>query len=303
MVTAATLGAAALLALTGGEVDHASRLHAVDPATLRPVGPSLRLPSWAFGLAWARSGPLLAIVVKPGGTGNPIRVVDTRRMRVRATIAVGAGDVAGLTFRGRMLVALAAADQPAYGRNGRFSIVRVDLARRRVTSVKAVPGLRSVFPTNLAFGDGFAFVARAGGGVDAVDLGTGTVTRHVPRRSLAKGEGVVPTRWLGRHQLGVGPRVVDVRTWRSRLLEPGARGVAPAGESLAVYGPHGVALYTRAGRLRFRALGGVAVDVVHVRGRYLYAAEPGTADVVDLRTRREIRAAADPDVVWGMLTS
>jgi hypothetical protein len=303
MVTVATLGASALLALTGGAVDQASRLHAVDPATLRPVGPSLRLPSWAFGLAWARSGPLAAVVVKPGGTGNPIRIVDTRRMRVVATIGVGAGDVAGLTFRGRTLVALAAADQPAYGRNGRFSIVRVDVARGRITGVKAVRGLQSVFPTNLAFGDGFAFVARAGGGVDAVDLRTGTVTRHVPKRSLAKGEGIVPTRWLGRHELGVGARVVDVRTWRSRLLEPGARGIAPAGDDVAVFGPRGVGIYTRGGRLRFRALAGVAVDSVHVRGQYLYAAEPGTADVVDLRTHREVRAAADPDVVWGMLAA
>src|SRR3989442_5643774 len=31
-------------------------------------------------------------------------------------------------------------------------------------------------------------------------------------------------------------RVIDVRTWRARLLEPGARGVAPAGEDLVAYG-------------------------------------------------------------------
>jgi len=38
-----------------------------------------------------------------------------------------------------------------------------------------------------------------------------------------------------------------------------------------------------------------------VQGRHLYAADDATADVVDLRTRREARAVADPGVVWAML--
>jgi len=303
MVTAATLGASALLALTGGSLNQPSQLRALDVATLRPVGTSVRLPSSAFGFAWARSGPLVAIVARPaGGYGYPIRIVDVRRMRAIATIGVGDRDVAGLTFRGKTLVALTA-DRPAYWSNGHFSILRFDVTKRRVARVMPVPRLHTVFPTNLAFGEGFAFVTRAGGGVDAVDLRTGAVTRHTPKRSLAKGEGIVRTRWLGRHQLGVGARVVDIRTWRARIFEPGSRGVAPAGDQLAVYGPHGVALYTRAGRIRFRVLSDVTVDNVHVRGRYLYAAEGPTADVVDLRKRREIRTVADPSLVWTMLTS
>jgi hypothetical protein len=301
MVTAATLGASALLALTGGSVDAGSRLRALDPATLRPVGPSVRLPSWAFGLAWARSGPIVAVVAKPVATGQPVRIVDVRRMRAVATIPVGDRDVCGLTFRGRALVALAS-DRPCYWSGGHFSVLRVDVAQRRIAAVTAVSALRSVVPTNLAFGDGFAFVVRAGGGVDAIDLRNGTVARHEPKRSLSKGEGIVPTRWLGRHQLGVGARVVDVRSWRATVPEPGARGVAPAGENLAVYGSRGVAIYTRAGRIRFRVLAGVGIGTVRVRGRYLYAAG-ATANVVDLRTRRETRAAADPGVVWSLLTA
>jgi hypothetical protein len=44
----------------------------------------------------------------------------------------------------------------------------------------------------------------------------------------------------------------------------------------------------------------VAVGSVHVVGRYLYAAEDSTADIVDLRTRREDLAAADASIVWSL---
>lgn len=264
MVTAATLGASALLALTGGSLDEASRLRVLDPASLQPVGGSVRLPSWACGFAWARSGTRIAVVTKPCAGTQPVQLVDVPRMRAFAVIDGGPRDILGMTFRGSRLVALAADAARA-----RLSIVRFDIGSRRVVRVTPVARLRSAWPTNLAFGDGFAFVTRAGGGVDAIDLRTGGVTRHLPRRTLAKGEGIVPTRWLGGHRLGVGERVVDVRSWRARVFEPGARGVAPAGTDIAVYGPHGVAIYTRAGRLRFRVLGDVSVDTVHVRGRYL----------------------------------
>jgi hypothetical protein len=297
---AATLVTSALLALTGGALGAPSNLSALDPATLQPRGPSVRSPGWALGLAWARSGSTVAIVAKPVATGQPVRLVDTRRMRVTAVVRVGDRDVCGLTFRGPTLVALAS-DRRCYWNGGRFSILRVDVLRHRIVRVTPVSGLHVAFATNLAFGDNFAFVTRAGGGVVSVDLRTGAVRSHVPRRSLAKGEGIVPTRWLGGHLLGAGPRVVDVRTWRSRLLEPGARRVAPAGDDLVAYGPRGVAVYTRAGALRFRALTGTSIRNVHVQGRYLYAAEDATADLVDLRTRREARAVADPAVVWSML--
>jgi hypothetical protein len=296
MVTAATLGASALLALTGGALGQASQLRVLDPASLRPIGGSVRLAGWACGVAWARSGPRIAVVTKPCAGTQPVRLVDVPRMRAVGAIDAGRRDVLGMTFRGSTLVALAADA-------GRLSVVRFDIASRRVASMTPVPGLRSAWPTNLAFGDGFAFVTRAGGAVYAIDLLTGAVTRHLSQRTLAKGEGIVPTRWLGRHQLGVGGRTVDVRSWRARIFEPGARGVAPAGDDLAVYGPRGVAMYTRTGRLRFRVLSGVAVDNVHVRGRYLYAGAGPTADVVDLLTRRETRSVAESSLVWAMLES
>src|SRR5207302_7056705 len=127
-------------------------------------------------------------------------------------------------------------DQPCYWRGGRFSVLRVG----KKVSVIPVAGLTTAAPTNLAFGDGKAFVAYAGGTIDAVDLHTGAVRSHRPRRMLAKGEGIVFTRFLGGHLLAVGGRTVDVRSWRERVPDPGALGVGARGSVLADYGRDGV---------------------------------------------------------------
>jgi hypothetical protein len=97
--------------------------------------------------------------------------------------------------------------------------------------------------------------------------------------------------------------VVDVRTWRSRVFEAGARGVAPAGVDLVVYGRHGAGVYTRAGKLRFRVLGGTDLGIVHVVGSYLYAGEATNSGghVVDLRTRGESLSTADANLIWSLL--
>jgi hypothetical protein len=170
-----------------------------------------------------------------------------------------------------------------------------------VISTVPVPGLHVADETSLAFGDGKAFLTHPGGAIDAVDLRTGAASVHRPRRSLSKGDAIVRARWLGGRLLGVGNAVVDVRTWHARVLDPAATGLAPAGDRLVAYGPRGVGVYTRAGRVLFRALRRVSVRDVHVVGRYLEAAEDSAADTVDLRTHRETRAAADPNLVWGML--
>jgi hypothetical protein len=286
--------AGALVTLVSSGPGGTGRLEHVAPATLA-VRDSVRAPDASFGLAWARRGTRIAFVAKPRAMGQPVRIVDARTLRAVRVIQVGDRDVCGLTYDGAALVALVA-DRPCYWRGGHFSLLRV-----MTGATVRVPALGSVFPTNLAFGDGKAFVARVGGGVDAVDLRTGSTTHHRPRRMLSKGQGIVAARWLGGHLLAAGPTVVDVRTWHARTLDPSARGVAPAGRTgLVAYGPHGVAVYTRSGTLRFRVLGGAAVGAVHVVGRYLYAAEDSTADIVDLRTRREDLAAADASIVWSL---
>ena len=288
----ATTGA--LLALAGGTLGHGAELRRVNPVTLHAEGRALGLPGDAFGLAWARNASLLAIVPKPtGGFGFPVRLIRTADLRPTALVPVGRRDVCGLTFVARTLFALAS-DRLCYWPGGSFSILRIDVAQRRVASVTAVPGLRLAAPTNLAFGDGRAFVAQAGGGVQAVDLRTGAVTRHEPRRALAKGEGIVWTRWLGDHLLGAGPRIVDVRTWRSRTPEPGATGIVPAGRDVAVYGSRGVAIYTRSGRFRVRVTTAPTFAGVAAAAGRLYV---GAATVFDLRTKRFLPAAGTFDLL------
>jgi hypothetical protein len=297
------LGVTSLIALLGPTAPGGTtRLEHVAPATLEARGPSVRLPDTSLGFAWARRGSTLAFVVKPVATGQPIRIADVRTLHTRKVLPVGDRDVCGLTFDHGALVALMA-DRPCYWTGGRFSLVRLDGRTWRLLRRIALPTVHSVFPTNLAFGDGQAFVTRAGAGIDAIDLRTGRVERHHPRRSLSKGEGVVQTRWLGGHLLASGASVIDVRTWHSRILDATARGVAPAGVDLVAYGPRGAKVFTRSGRYRFSVLPTVSVATVHVVGRYLYAAEATSilAHEVDLTTRRETPTNADANLVWSLL--
>ncbi len=276
--------ATALLALQLGGPGQHSTLERVAPRSLATEGAPATMPSAMLGYAWARRGRTLALVVKPADTGQPIRIVDTETLRTVRVIPVGDRDVCGLTFEGATLVALVA-DRPCYWAGGIFAVLRIDPAGTRPRSTVAVTGIHTAWPPNLAFGDGQAFVAHAGGGVDAIDLRTGKVTPHRPRRTLAKGEGIVRARWLGGHLLGLGPRIVDVRTWRERVPLRRARGIAPAGADLVAYGPGGAAVLTRTGSVRFRVLAGEHVDDVRVVGHVLYANVGWSTEAVDLRTR------------------
>ena len=270
------------LALGSGMPGTPTRLAHLAPSDLH-VTSSVRVPSWSLGYAWARSGSTLALVVKPAATGQPVRIVDAHTLRTRRVVSVGDRDVCGLTFRGATLVALVA-DQACYWSGGSFSVLRIDPARGRIIGEVPVPGLHTAFPTNLAFGDGKAFISHPGGGFDVVDLATGSMVARHPRRTLAKGEGIVPTRWLGGHLLGAGPLAVDVRTWRAHRVGEMTRALAPAGDDIAAYGPRGVSIYTRSGRLLTTVDAGVSANDVHVAGRMLYASIEGATDVVDLRT-------------------
>jgi hypothetical protein len=297
------LGVTSVVALLGpGAPGGNSRLEHVAPATLEARGPSVTLPDTSLGFAWARRSSTLAFVVKPVATGQPIRIADTRTLRTRKVIPVGDRDVCGLTFDRSDVVALTA-DRPCYWKGGHFSLMRFDGRTWRVGRTVPLPTIRTVFPTNLAFGDRRAFITRAGAGIDAIDLRSGRVERHHPRRSLSKGEGVVQSRWLGGHLLASGVSVIDVRTWRRRVLDPTARGVAPAGADLVTFGPHGAKVFTRSGRYRFSVLTDIDVGTVHVVGRYLYAAEATSilAHVVDLETRRETPTSAGANLVWSLL--
>jgi hypothetical protein len=288
--------AALVLSLALGGFSAPATLRHLDPATLRPVGAELKLPGAPLGYAWAMRGSRLAVVVKPVATGQPIRLVDLRSMRVTRVLPVGDRDVCGLTYDGPTLIALTA-DRPCYWKGGRFSVLRFG----GTTTTTPVPALDTVWPTNLAFGAGHAYVSYASGVVDAVDLRTGTVVAHWPRRTLAKGEGLVFTRWLGGGLLGAGGTVVDTRTWRKRVADPRALGVAVGGSVLADYGRNGVTLRTRAGRLVRRALPGEDVSDVRIGPRYLYAQVGSAVDVVERATGQRLRVIAVADGPWALL--
>ena len=148
-------------------------------------------------------------------------------------------------------------------------------------------GLSTLAPTNLAFGDGNAYIARPGGEVDAVDLRTGRLSVHRTARVLAKGERIVATRWLGAHRLGVGPNIVDTRTWRTRRVVAGERGLAAGPGVLVAWGDRGAEVIR--GDKRTHVLGDEPIVDAWVSGDYLYAAVGDATAVVDLRTGTRVR--------------
>jgi len=276
--------ASVLIGLALGTVSGQASLQQLAPGTLRTTH-VLHLPNASLGFAFARRYSTVAIVVKPVATGQPIRLVNTHTMKVTRVIAVGDRDVCGLGFYGGTLFALAANHQPCYWGNGSFSVLRI--GGGRIVQITPVAGLKTVFPTNLAFGDGNAYVARVGGEIDSVDLRTGRLSIHRPRRVLAKGEKIVRPRWLGAHRLGVGGNVVDTRTWRSRRLVAGASGVTGGHGVLVAWGQHGAEVIR--GTHRMHVLGDEPIVEAWIDGDYLYAAVGDATDVVDLRTGTRVR--------------
>jgi hypothetical protein len=269
-----------------------STLQHVNPQTLAGQGTALRIPGGITGYAWARRYGTLAVMLRGAGVPGPVEIVDAARLRVRRVVPMGEHDVCGMAFVGPTLFALTA-EGSCYGANSGFSVIRIDAVRGRVTRVTPVAGLGTVYPVNVTLGDGHAYVARGGGGIDSVDLRTGTVVSHTPQRTLAKGEGIVYTRWLGQHRVGAGNRVVNVRTWRSRVLLAGATVVAPAGRYLVATGHHGGAEYTQSGRFVRRILGDEDVTTTWTVGNRIYAFVGEALDVVDLATGKTLRVVPE----------
>jgi hypothetical protein len=109
--------------------------------------------------------------------------------------------------------------------------------------------------------------------------------------------------------LPVGLRLVDTRTWRSRLVDPAATGIAHAGTTILAFQPFfdqlggrvgaiGLRGYTFTGSLRFKAHDGRPIGAALIQGSYAYAAvgpPPGGTSVIDLDAGRV--EAPDPDAV------
>jgi hypothetical protein len=376
-VHAATAPSSALLALTEGALGSGSRLVALEPRTLKPLGESLALPGWAFGYEWARSpdGSRIAVVPKPSEKNERLFVIGTRgSLGVLARMRLPGEDVCRLAWlranqlllvltrgpacytvtasarvlvvdplRGRVVaerplfgraVLIAAARTrdglalllaPSAGRRG-ARLVLVAAARTRTIPL---PGLQ-VSPRSLdksvlggAIGlavdreHGHAYVVEPDGRVIDVSLASRKVAAHaLPLRKPAaasKGsvESSVQALWLGRGVLAItgarrspsgrllpiGLRLTDTRSWRSRLVDVGATGIAHSGTTVLAFQPFfdqlgagitaiGLRGYTLGGLIRFRAYAGKPITVVRVQGRYAYALGPVGMPVVDVSRGR-----------------
>ena len=101
------------------------------------------------------------------------------------------------------------------------------------------------------------------------------------------------------HLLPLGLWLTDTRSWRSRLVDAGATGMALAGTTVLAFQPFfdqlaagtsaiGLRGYSLSGSIRFRAFAGKPITVVRAQCRYAYAAGLGPVGtpVVDLSRGR-----------------
>lgn len=131
-------------ALAGGTLDRPSRLLALDPATLaiRQRGPLL--PSWAFGVVYARSadGQRLAVLPKPSDTADHLFLVDAATLRVTHVVVLGesACDASWLDSRRLLVVVAEPICHPYRPTPAHLSAVIVDARSGRIVSRHAVSG-------------------------------------------------------------------------------------------------------------------------------------------------------------------
>jgi hypothetical protein len=166
---------------------------------------------------------------------------------------------------------------------------------------------------------GRAYIVEPGGRVMDVDLASGRVSVRALRlrkpAAAAKGTTgpVVQALWLGRGFLAItgvrpgpsgrlvplGLRILDTRSWRSRLIDADATGVAHAGTTTLAFQPFfeqlgprataiGLRAYSRDGALRFHAFPGQAITTARLHGRYAYLAGEAAGGIVDLSNGHEL---------------
>jgi hypothetical protein len=376
---AASAPSPALLALTGGELGSGSRLVALEPRTLRPLGESLALPGWAFGYEWARSpdGDRIAVVPKPSEKNERLFVIGTRgSLVVFARMRLPGEDVCRLAWPSARRLLLVLTRGPAcYTVTERARVLVVDPLRGRVVAQRALFGravviaaartrdglalllappagrsgarlvlvaaarTRTVPLPNLQLSPrsldksvlgsaiglsvdreaGHAYLVAPEGRVFDVNLASRKMSVHsLPLRKPAaasKGaiESIVQAVWLGRGVLAItgarrtpsgrllplGLWLTDTRSWRSRLGDAGATGMALAGTTVLAFQPFfdqlgagttaiGLRGYGLGGLIRFRAFAGKPITVARAQGRYAYAAGLGPVGtpVVDLSRGR-----------------
>ena len=309
------------------------RLAWLHPVTLRPLARGARVPQNPSG--WARSPgrSRVALVV-----GRSVVVADARRLRVIRRVRLPGRPAFVVWSAERRLVAIGggriATVDPVRGR-----VVRIEQGRARAVEADTARGTVVV-----AFRDGVA-ISRAGAPFRIADVGApniaalavspdgrralvfagsrvsrlDTETLATSRADLPLAGRVVDADWSGgsvaiatEREYGEGTRpggayLVDPATWRTRLVDPAARGVTAAATQLLVFGhaaeasprdPElfrmegiGVRGYDSAVRRRFHVLGRVAVADAAAQGRYAYVQVWARAwlAVVDLRRGSIVR--------------
>jgi len=304
------------------------RLARLDPVTLRPLvrGPRMGVPR-----AWA---------ARPGGSahalaqGREIRLVDSRRLRIvrritaaapvsalawptpQRLVAVSPGRIVTYDGRGRTVgaVRIAATARATAARGGTVVVAAgdelwVSRAGARFQAARAGIGRIERFALS---GDGRSAVAIAGSRAVHLDTATGALESGVLRvrgavvaAALSGAQLVVATEDRGEEGVRPGGAyVVDLQTWRVRVLDAEARGIAAAGRRVVAFAhvsepsprdPElvrvvgiGVRGYDAAGRRSFHVLGRVAVAGVTIHGRYAYVQVWARAwlAVVDLERAR-----------------
>ena len=265
------------------------RLQHFTPITMKPVGTPLKIDySWFDGSQSFASGNGSIVLRVP----NAIEVVDAASLRVTHRYAFRRRSTCAVGFDGAAVVALTGcftASSKAY------TVWRLTPGSRRSIPVSGLEPL--AWPVSFAVGDGKWFVARSGGMVDAIDLETGRVTSHRPRRTLAKGRSVREASWLGEHRLGLAGTVVDVRTWRKRTIALGAQRLDAIGGYVIAHGSNGIPVFDDSLHLYRRLARGRVIDRVGLSGGILYAQIGLAWDLWDLRSGKHLGIVL-PDTPW-----
>jgi hypothetical protein len=254
----------ALLGTVASTVETAAFVSALDPASLRPVGPRVELGEYHDGWSFSPDGRLIAFGKSPAGrnTRDGIRIVDTAQVALVGTVLTPAyvGPLAWLAPR--RLVGLVADQRP----------VVVDPLVPRIVGPRAPREAGTCgFPSAAT---GRRLVVLAPRAVVTVDARGGTRRVEVPR---------VPSR-CARAALVVDARreVAWVLTGRRGVVRVDLRAMRAAAVSVHGAGP--------AGR--------TSVEAVALGGRRIAASHATThgagrgVEVVDLRQRR--RRIVDP---------
>jgi hypothetical protein len=281
-----SLGLLLALVIPNGDLASSRFVH-VSPATLETVGPELhvRLDPYNFHAEDTGDGLLVA------RTKSALNVFDSTTFRLVGSYPFRARDVCAVGLDGTTPVALVGCKTQT---SRRYAVVRFAPAPVRIPVRRAIAAIR--YPVSMAFGDGRVYVVHAFGAVDAIDLRSGSVTSHAPKRTLAKSEGYLRAEWLGDHLLALGGTVVDVRTWRRRTLAPHATETVAGVDKIATVGPNGVNVFTKRDlRLYRRLFRGEVIDSALFDGDVLYVQSALVWYVVDVPTGRTI-ARLVPDL-------